>query len=231
MRKRERERQERLETNNLSIEGGRDAGRQRNRREEEGLRIRTTEEVSCWPKRTGEINYNSPAHCNVHYSSPVKAFARSCFFSLFFTHSDRYTSKLLRKDKGMFSQTVMSSNEMKPNADCIPQHWLREIGHSAAASGQLFVPSKGMENRCHIKCPGMGAVYWFICCIFSLQTMLLYYLAKYAVWLHGLAHTVDCGLCACVCVFMLWCVSFLLCVCTHSKFLSSTAIGKVERPA
>lgn len=40
------------------------------------------------------------------------------------------------------------------------------------------------------KMPWHGAVYWFICCIFSLQTMLLYYLAKYAVWLHEHAHIV-----------------------------------------
>lgn len=100
---------------------------------------------------------------HAHYKSTLqfscKADANSFFSSLFCTHSDRYASKLLGKDKGMFSQAAVSANEMKPNADCIPQPWLREIGHRDAAPGQLFVPSKGMENRCHIKCPGMGAVY------------------------------------------------------------------------
>lgn len=56
--------------------------------------------------------------------------------------------QVLGKDKQMLSQAVVCSNVMKPNADCVPQHRLKEIGHSSTAPSQLFVPSEGMKNRC-----------------------------------------------------------------------------------
>lgn len=96
---------------------------------------------------TGSLSYASSVQLN------------SCLLYLFCVQSDRYTSKLQAEDKRVLSQATVSSNEMKPNADCIPQHWRREIGCNGTAASQLSVPSKGMKNRCHLKCPGMRAVY------------------------------------------------------------------------
>lgn len=68
-------------------------------------------------------------------------------------------NQILGKDRQMLSQDVVCSNEMEPDADCIPQLWLKEIGHSNTAACQLFGPRKRMENRCPIKCPGRRVLY------------------------------------------------------------------------
>lgn len=64
--------------------------------------------------------------------------------------------------------------------------------------------------------------------------MLLYYLAKYAVWLHEHAHTGVWTVWVHVCVFMLRCVSKLFVYVQESRskmFSLVKQLRKVEKPA
>lgn len=106
MRKREIEIRE-MADQNIRKKGMGDKGTQINRREEEGLWIRTTEEVHCWQKRRGEI---IPPSCTCLLYNALKLLCKAVantFIFLFCTCFDRYTSRLQREDKGALIQAQM----------------------------------------------------------------------------------------------------------------------------
>lgn len=70
-----------------------------------------------------------------------EAAANSCFFYVLVLHLlPQIYVQTPRKERQKHVQPGL--NKMKPNADCIPQCWIRAIGYGVAARSQLFVPRK-----------------------------------------------------------------------------------------